>query len=184
MKKSVVNVVYVGLIVVGVLIVVLGGFLWFSDGEQQDDVMRVSDVARVELVILPGDVENFDGGVENEFDDVVGEDCVLTQVQYSLKDFQKNVSCLESEGVECLTTKVSCSAEVYNFDEGVDDIFKIGYSLVDLDGEELDFKLVEKNVGVGNSEFFSVEFVLDNDEVGGDLDCVFGVVTIPQKSVC
>ena len=81
--------------------------------------------------------------------------------------------------------KVNCFVEVYNFDTGVDDIFEVRYSLIDSNENGLDFKLVEGNVGAGNSKIFSAEFIWEDENgIDENLNCAFGMERIPNKKIC
>jgi hypothetical protein len=196
---------YVILIVVGALMLVSsGGFVlmqvFWSSSEYQtgmgnEETNEVEDEGKVEINIEKSAVEDsFGGGVSgggeggsgDESDSgVVDDGCILRQVQYSLKNFRDDILCLENGSVGCSKMKVNCFVEVYNFDAGVDDIFEVRYSLVDSNEDELDFKLVEGNVGVGSSKIFSAEFIWEDENgVDENLNCAFGMERIPDKKIC
>ncbi|MCD4771166.1 hypothetical protein K8R30_01985 [archaeon] len=196
---------YIILIVIGALMVVSSGsfvlmqVFWSSNeyqtGMESEEANGIKDEGRVEINIGDPAVEDSFGGggaggggsgSGDEGDSgVVDDGCILRQVQYSLKNFGDDVLCLENGSVGCSKIKVNCFVEVYNFDVGVDDIFGVRYSLVDSNEDELDFKLVEGDVATGSSKIFSAEFIWeDEDGVGENLNCVFGMERIPNKKIC
>jgi len=116
---------------------------------------------------------------------VLEGNCGTQQVQYSLKNFNKNILCLEYAGTDCVKINVNCSVDLYNFEEGVDDIFGVEYSIIDLSDNKLDSRLVEGEVSVGTSRIISTEFILENESgVSEDLECVFDIGTVPEKRFC
>jgi len=198
MKRS-----YIILIIICILVFVSSASLvlmqvfWnFDEGQTDMKSEKINEVrteGQVGVDIKNPTVENGlgggssgGGGDGNDGDsEVVDDGCILKQVQYSLKNFRSNILCLENGSVGCSKMRVSCFVEVYNFDSGVDDIFGVRYSLIDSDEDELDFKLVEGNVGAGSSKIFSTEFIWE-DEGGIDenLNCAFGMERIPNKKIC
>ena len=189
--------IYIGLVVV-LLVFVLGGIFVYGDkaldslreGEffekvsspvaEGDDDVGQDDASMQQGVsgASEGDGESGEGGDESE----IG--CGTKQVQYSLRNFEKYSSCLESEVVGCVKMGLNCSVEVYNFNQGIDDVFVIRYSLVDSSEWELDYKIVEGFVGGGVSKDFFVEFVFEDEGGVGDLDCPFGMERVPRLSKC
>lgn len=133
--------------------------------------------------ITEGGGSNTDGGNSEEAID--GVNCKMQQIQYSLKNFKNSVECTNTGANGCISLVVNCSMEVYNLDREVDGIFGIRYSLVNSENEELDFELVQKNVGFDAPEFFSAEFIRsDISGVDEDSTCPFTMETIPRKEIC
>ena len=198
MKRS-----YIILIIVGALVFVSSGsfvlmqVFWNSTGYQtgSEKANEVKDESQVEINIEEPTVEdNFGGGIsggsgggsgDGSDSGTVDDECILRQVQYSLKNFRDDTLCLENGSVGCSKIEVNCFVEVYNFDQGVDNIFEVRYSLINSSEDELDFKLVEGNVEVGSSKIFSVEFIWEDENgVDEDLSCAFGMERIPNKEIC
>ncbi|MCK5449637.1 hypothetical protein KAI32_02130 [Candidatus Pacearchaeota archaeon] len=129
------------------------------------------------------DFEGSDVG-ENDFEEVGGSNCKMQQIQYSLRNFKTDVACTDTDANGCIRVVVSCSVEVYSFDKEVD-IFGMRYSLVDSEDNELDFELIEKEVGFETPVVFSIEFIRsDISGVDEDLTCPFTVETVPRREVC
>jgi len=194
---------YAILIVIGALALVSSGAfvlmqIFLESDENQADIEgekinEVGSEARVGVDIETPTVEgglgggsSGGGGSGSESDPgIVDDGCILRQVQYSLKNFRSDALCLENGSIGCSKMRVSCFVEVYNFDSGVDDIFGVRYSLIDSGENELDFKLVEGDVAAGNSKIFSTEFIWeDEDGVDENLNCAFGMESIPNKKIC
>jgi len=162
--------IYVG-VVVFVMVVVLAGavlFVFWDDVLGFYDNMNseeggsgfagdVEVVGEVGVDIESPDVEDLGSGGGSGGGDDGGSgggpggaeviSCDSEQVQYSLKNFRNDVLCLESGVVGCVKVGVNCSFEVYNFDDGIDDVFEVSYSLVDSNKDELDFRLIGREVG-------------------------------------
>ena len=128
-----------------------------------------------------------DGGADgdNSEEVVSGVSCRMQQIQYSLRNFQNNFECVNTGANGCVEFVANCSMGVYNLDGNTSGVFGIRYSLIDLNDEELDFELVERNVEFDTSEVFSVEFVRsDVSGVDENLFCSFSVDAVPMKEVC
>jgi len=151
------------------------GFLKESSGE---------DVGGEDVGVLGGGSDNVVGVEEKVLNESeVGVECDVEPVQYSLKNFVEDVECLDGVDADCLEVRMNCSVEIYNFDEGLDDLFVVDFNLVDSEEVILKSDFVEMSVGVGASEVLVSEFV----EVGnfniGDLECGIEMIDIPEKCV-
>lgn len=202
-----VKVLYI-IFVVAVILVGTGGIVFFSG----DDILQVYDKVLSKNDFNSEDVEkindvngkDFKEAVENGMAGAGGSgggdsgggggdseettdktNCEMRQIQYSLKNFRDNAECVNTGINGCTKLVMNCSVGVYNLDENTDDVFGIRYFLVDSNDEELDFRLIEKNVRVDMPEIFFVEFVRnDISGVDEDLTCSFTIETIPEKEVC
>ncbi|MEA3248459.1 MAG: hypothetical protein U9Q73_02010 [Nanoarchaeota archaeon] len=153
----------------------------FLDGSSiPENIIEVSETEEVEKV--EGSLDSGIGGSEDVVD---GLSCKMQQIQYSLRNFENSVECTDMGVNGCIELVVRCSMEVYSFDRDISGNFGIRYALVDANGSELDFKLIEKEVEFGNSVIFSTEFVReDMFGVDDNLTCPFTVESVPRKEVC
>jgi len=179
--------VYVGLVV---LVLGMGAVFIFGVDEDVDagtGFLKESS----EGVGSVGDDEVLGGGSDNvvaEEEEVLNEsevevDCEVEPVQYSLKNFVEEVECLDGVDSDCVEVRMNCSVEIYNFDEGVDDTFIVGFSLIDLEEVMLASDVVEMSVSVGASEVLGLEFVESGSFDVGDLGCDIRMNRVPEKCV-
>jgi len=180
--------VYIGLIVLGVLVFVLGGFFIFG-GEDEAGVLQDSSDNSLgvgvddELVRVGGSAHDV---LEDEVVEVVVNEsfedlgCELLKVQYSLKNFIEEIECVDEN---CNEVRANCSVEVYNFDEGADDVFGIEFSLKE-GGVELESELILEDVAVGVSEIFGFDVVSVGVEDVESLECGIRMERVPVTWVC
>lgn len=196
-------------LVVGIVVIlVVGVALFFLSGDRslQDYIgeSAVGDRGGVGV----GDSEGGDSGVlSSEGNDIVsgvggisgdsggggggsssgGTNCVLQQIEYSLKNFKKSVGCVETSVVGCVRLQANCSMEVHNLNEETPGVFRLRYSLVNSGGDALETEIIERNVVYGDESFeiFSVNFEV-SDELGVDegSTCPFVMESVPQKEIC
>ncbi len=106
----------------------------------------------------------------------------LQPVQYSLKNFVEDISCLENIDNKCVSVAINCSVEVYNLDHVVSGIFGIKYSVVS--GEDIfEEKIDEKNIMIGDMEILNAEFLLNGSFDIEDLKCSIDMNSIPNKCI-
>jgi len=155
----------------------------FLDGSP--NLENIGEVKEIEEFSEIGGAEVSESN-ENNFEELMDVfDCRTQQIQYSLRNFETNVECTDIGVKGCIRLVVRCSMEVYSFDRDISGNFQIRYTLVDAENNELDFELVEKEVGFGNSVIFSTEFVRsDMFGVDDNLTCPFTVEAVPRKEVC
>ncbi|MFH0808148.1 MAG: hypothetical protein V1888_00850 [archaeon] len=179
--------VYIGLIVLGVLVFVLSGLFIFGGVDEENDIMvnvdEADSVLNNELVDVGGSVydvseeEIVDVPVNESFEDL---GCELQKVQYSLKNFVEEIECVSES---CDEIMVNCSVEVYNFDEGADDVFGIEFSLKE-GVVELESELVSEDVAVGVSKIFGFDVVSVGVEDIENLECGIRMERVPVKWIC
>ncbi|MFH1291220.1 MAG: hypothetical protein ABIH79_01540 [archaeon] len=178
-----------------ILIIVAGILFVFGDKVLEEvnnnklldgspNLENIREVEEMKEVGGIGGMEDSLGG--DNFGEVVDiSNCRMQQIQYSLRNFEKSIECTEIGVKGCVRIVIHCSMEVYSFDRDVSGKFGIRYTLVDAENNELDFELVEKEVGFGNSVIFSTEFVRsDMFGVDDNLTCPFTVESVPRKEVC
>ena len=176
-----------------VLMILAGLFFVFGDEVLRvvDDLMSSEGKSNLENIVWGEGIE--DGGAGEVEDLSAGESdsagleesgCNMQQIQYSLKNFENSVECTDTGINGCISLVVSCSMEVYSFEDG-EGIFGIRYALVDSNEIELDFELIEKEVVLDTHVLFSTEFIRsDVSGVDMNLTCPFSVETIPLREIC
>ncbi|MEK6895222.1 MAG: hypothetical protein AABX48_01760 [Nanoarchaeota archaeon] len=112
--------------------------------------------------------------------------CSLQQISYSLKNFQQNVTCLESQNNLCISKQINCSMEVHNLDYTLSGTFTIRYSeIYEENGNkiEIDSSKSSQNISPHTFKIFST-FFTNNQNAEKNLECSFNTTEIPKKEIC
>jgi len=196
---------YLGIIGgISLVVFVALGFV-FVFGENSLDVLNGKNFDIEASSEGSGNSPTVDSGVDNEKESLVDSDSTsnggggsggsstgeenndfacnnLEPVQYSLRNFVEDISCLESIDNKCVAVAVNCSVEVYNLDHIVGGVFGIRYSVVS--GEDVfDEEIDEKDIAVGDMDILKSEFLLNGSFDIEDLECSIDMDSVPRKCV-
>jgi len=111
--------------------------------------------------------------------------CDFKQIHYSLKNFQEDVVCLESDQGVCIKLNAICSVDVYNIDVDVEENFTIEYALIDTTENDLDTINIINNVNTTSSVKFEANFTIE-EASGIDIlsGCTPRILVVPRKEIC
>jgi hypothetical protein len=130
---------------------------------------------------------NSGGGAGGSSGSSIEGTCILEQISYSLRNFERISNCIEFSSGFCISEEVICSVEVYHIDkDSTGGIFEIDYHMYNSNsGELVDSKVLDKYVAFNNFEVFSADFEITNHEgILWSPECTPIMLQVPQKEVC
>jgi hypothetical protein len=133
-----------------------------------------------------GDSGGGDSGGASVGEESSGDNCQMIQIAYSLKNFEKEKSCVETGPSGCTNLVINCSMDVYHKDINADGgDFGIRFEVLDSDEVLLDDTLVTKYLEYGEFLLFGAEFnIIDSNGVDETSDCTFDSEVIPRREYC
>lgn len=111
--------------------------------------------------------------------------CKMQEIQYSLKNFEEEITCLENSTGICTTLHAICSVQIYNLDANSTEDFEIKYSIINSDKEFVNSTNTKINVKLEYPETIETEFLIqDMTGVDENSECKIQMLTIPRKEIC
>jgi len=110
--------------------------------------------------------------------------CILRQVSYSLKKFEKTSVCNEFDVESCIDKTVTCALEVKNFDTEISGTFAISFVFIDEAEENLDTITDSHDLLPEQALEFSAQFNIQGEKANEDITCSFNSAQIPTKEIC
>ena len=111
--------------------------------------------------------------------------CILQQISYSLKNFEKTQTCNQYDQGACINKTVTCSLQLTNLDFETSGTFEMRFNFFEAGQDEILESLTDShNVGPRSPVIFSTSAQFQGPDADKDLTCNFHTEQIPKKEVC
>lgn len=115
------------------------------------------------------------------------QECKMTQISYSMENFQQNSTCNQYDGQTCINKEISCSIDIRNLDYEISGLFKVeNYFIKKGDDREnaFDETLNELMISPRSSEHLTSSTNIQGPLADETIDCVFHTISAPEKETC
>ncbi len=144
----------------------------FSNGEPSE---------KIDPYVPPGEQAGMEGSGSSE---ALSPNCQESQISYSVQNLNSISVCNTNSSGKCIDKSVTCSLDIYNFDDSTSGIFAIRFFVVE-QGENTENSFanasVQTNVEFDNNATLTNQFDFQDENANKNLACVYRTEFVPKK---